>query len=135
MIDSISSVSFKANDMQNLIGAPGQFPAVAQQPAVDSFVREGEEEEKSSNTGLKVLLGTAIASLAAFIGLGYAVKSGKLTKVEVPTEGALAKVMAHIKNFGVTVGEKAESCYKTIAGWLGRGEKAAEQVAEQTPSA
>lgn len=123
MISAVNGVSF--GNSQDLINSPGQFTTMAPTPEMkpDSFEMEGEK--KKSHTGLKVLLGTAIVALAAFIGLGVAVKKGSLTKVEVPAEGTIAKAQAKVKNFGVKVGEKAADWYESIMKMFGRGEKAA----------
>ena len=122
MISAINNVSF--GNTQDLINSPGQFTTAAiPEMKSDSFEMEGEK--KKSHTGLKVLIGTALVALAAFIGLGVAVKKGSLNAVEVPTDGFMAKSKAQIQNFGVKVGEAAEKCYDKVAGWFGRGEKAA----------
>ncbi len=123
MISAINNVSFGNN--QDLINSPGQFTTMPATPEMkpDSFEMEGEK--KKSHTGLKVLIGTALVALAAFIGLGVAVKKGNLKAVEVPTEGFMAKTKAQAQNFGVKVGEAAEKCYDKVAGWFGKGEKAA----------
>lgn len=122
MVSAINSVSF--GNTQDLINSPGRFTTIATpEMKPDSFEMEGEN--KKSHTGLKALIGIALVALAAFIGLGAAFKKGNLKKVEIPTEGFIAKAKAKIQNFGYDVGEKAEACYKTIAGWFGKGEKAA----------
>lgn len=127
MINSVSNVSFKANPD---LAAPGKFSA---QPALtemqpDSF----ESEKKSSKAGLAAGLSVA-ALLGAFVGLGYAVKNGKLEKIakEAMPEGFMNKAWAHIKNFGATIGEYGKKCITTVEGWFGKkGEKVAEAVQE-----
>ena len=122
MISAVSGISFKGETVnaQDLINSPGQFATVPQQemPA-DSFEKAGEEKKKS-NTGLKVAIGAAVVALAAFIGLGYAVRKGHLEHVDVPAEGFFAKAGAHIKNAGVKVGEWADSCYTSIMKLFGK---------------
>ena len=121
MISAINNVSFGNN--QDLINSPGQFSATAiPENKPDTF--EMEDENKKSNNGLKALLGTALVALAAFVGLGVAVKKGNLVKVDVPAEGFMAKVKAKVKNFGFSVGEQAKKCYEKVAGWFSKGEKA-----------
>lgn len=119
MIGSVSNVNFKGIDnSQDFINKPGAFSATPDIP--NDSVELSTKEDKKSNTGVKVLIGTLIAGLAAFAGLGYAVKSGKLVKAEIPTEGMFAKAWAHVKNAGVTVGKWAEKCWDTVAGWFGK---------------
>ncbi|MBO6088360.1 hypothetical protein J6P92_08465 [bacterium] len=123
MISAVSGISFKGETInaQDLINSPGQFTTVPQQQEipVDSFEKAGEEKKKS-NTGLKVAIGVAVAALAAFIGLGYAVHNGHLERVDIPADGFLKKIGARIKNAGVKVGEWAESCYKSIMKLFGK---------------
>ena len=122
MIGAINNVSF--GNSQDLINSPGQFSTTAIPEAKpDTF--EMEDENKKSHTGLKVLIGTALVALAAFVGLGVAVKKGKISKVDVPAEGFMAKAKAKAQNFGFSVGEQAQKCYEKVAGWFGKGKKAA----------
>lgn len=133
MINSVSNVGFRGvNNAQDLINSPGVYSnSIPDMPADSLDISRAEmPQEKKSNTGVIVLVGTLIAGLAAFAGLGYAVKSGKLAKVEVPTEGMFAKAWAHVKNAGVTVGESAGKCWDTVAGWFGRGSKKAADATE-----
>lgn len=128
MIDAVSKVSFRgeATGAQDLINAPGKFTAQAPIPEAqaDSFAKSGAEENKKSGSGLTAAICTAIAAIAIFAGLGYAVKNGKLEKVDLAkTEGFFNKTIARIKNAGVYIGEKANSCYETVAGWFGREAK------------
>ena len=133
MIGSVSNVNFKGIDnSQDFINKPGAFSSTPNIPN-DSVELSTKEEDKKSNTGVKVLIGTLIAGPAAFAGLGYAVKSGKLAKVEIPTEGMFAKAWAHVKNAGVTVGKWAEKCWDTVAGWFGN--RGAETVKDTTKNA
>lgn len=124
MISAVNNVSF-GDSAQDLINSPGQFTTMASVPEMkpDSF--EMENGKKKSHKGLKALLGVVVVALAAFIALGVAVKKGNLKSIEVPTEGAMAKAKAKIQNFGVKVGEKAESWYESIAKMFNKGEKAA----------
>ena len=126
MIDAVSNVSFRGeNSGADIINAPSKFSVQAPLPEapVDSFERAGGEEKKSGK-GLMAVIGTAIVALAAFAGLGYAVKKGHLEKVEVENvEGFFNKAWARIKNAGAYLGEKANSCYETVAGWFGREAK------------
>lgn len=137
MVNSISGVGFRGDTAavsnQDLINAPGKYTTTAEIPA-DSFEKEGASK-KSKKVGI---LATLAVALAAFAGLGYAVKSGKLTKVTDMPEGFFAKTWAHIKNAAHWVGNGAGKCWDTVAGWFGKGaddvakaaEKAADDVAE-----
>ena len=117
MISAVSGISFKGETVnaQDLINSPGQFATVPQQEApADSFEKAGNEEQKKSNTGLKVAIGAALVALATFIGLGYAVRKGHLEHVDVPAEGMFAKAKAYVNNAAETVGKWADSCYTSI---------------------
>lgn len=126
MINSVSGVSFRSN--QDLISAPGRY---SQQPAnslameADSFEMAGAEKKKSKK-GLWAALGTAAVAIGALVGLGYAVKSGRIKAVEVPAEGFIAKAKAHLTNAANKVGTWGETCINKVAGWIGKGAKAAE---------
>ena len=125
MIDAVSNVNFRGDVAgADLINAPGKYSVqapVADMPA-DSFEKSGE---KKSHKGLKAFIGTALVALAAFAGLGYAVKNGKLSKVEIKEGESFFKTLwPKTKNLAVTIGEKAQSCYETVASWFGK--KAAE---------
>lgn len=131
MISAVSNVNFRGEGAQDIINAPGKFsvqPSVKDMPA-DSFEKSG----KKSHTGLK-LIATALIAAGAFLGLGYAAKSGKLGKLEKIEieEGAkfLDKAMAKIKNAGIWVGEKAKNSYEAVAGLFNKGAKAAEKSAK-----
>ena len=117
MVNSVSGVSFRGDaaavSNQDLINAPGKY-TTAEIPA-DSFEKEGAPK-KSKKTGIIATLGLA---LAAFAGLGWAVKSGKLTKAEAP-EGFFKKAWAYVQNAAHWVGEKAGNCWDTVAGWFGK---------------
>lgn len=127
MISAVSGISFKgeAVNAQDLINSPGQFSSAPQQEIPADSFEKAEEEKKSSNTGLKVAIGAALVALAAFVGLGYAVRKGHLEHVDVPAEGFFAKAGAHIKNAGVKVGEWADSCYNSILKLFGKEVKEA----------
>ena len=123
MINSVSNISFKNN--QDLINSPGQFAASA--PKMDAAPDEFVSEKKKSKAPLA--LGTAlVVALATFAGLGYAVKSGKLAKVE----NAEKFMDKYIKNPAVSVGEAAEKCWNKITGLFS---KKAEQTAEAAETA
>lgn len=124
MINAVSGISFKGENVnvQDLINSPGQFATVPQQEApADSFEKAGEEiEKKDSKKGLKIAIGTALAALAAFVGLGIAVHKGSLKKADIPAEGFFEKSKAHIKNFAYKIGDAADSCYNWIAKKFGK---------------
>ncbi len=122
MINSVSNISFKSN--QDLINSPGQFasPSAKMEAAPDEFVTE-----KKKSKAPVTLATLAILALAGFGGLGYAVKSGKLAKVE----GA-EKFMDKVKNFGFSIGEAAEKCWNKITGLFS---KKAEQTSETAAKA
>lgn len=138
MINSVSKINFCAADAvsnaQDLLSSPGQFSAAAPIPenVPDSFEKQGAEEKTSKKTATKAIIAAAVATVAAFAALGYAVKSGKLNKVNTAeTEGFFSKAWAHVKNAGYTVGDFAGKCWdKTIGKLIGSG--AAEKVAEAT---
>lgn len=126
MINSVSNVSFKANSAE-LLSAPGKFsqtPVAKTDAPADEFV--GKKKSKAP-----AVMTTLALALAAFIGLGVAVKKGKLAKVE-NAEGFMAK----IKNVGASIGGAAESCWNKITGIFGKkGEKVAEAVEEVVETA
>jgi len=122
MISAVSGISFKGENVnaQDLINSSGQFAtAPKSEVPVDSFEKAGEEKKKS-NTGLKAAIGTAIIALAAFIGLGYAVRKGHLEHKDIPAEGMFAKAGAYVNNAAETVGKWADSCYTSIMKLFGR---------------
>lgn len=132
MISAVSSVSFRGEGSPDIINAPGKFSA---QPSVANIPADSFEKNEEKKGGWKALLGVAIVALAAFAGLGYAVKSGNLAKVEAKDlENAkfFEKAWAYTKNAGFWVGEKAQSCYEGIAGLF---KKEAKDVAANTEQA
>ena len=135
MISAVSNVSFRGDAGADLISAPGKFSAqapVADMPA-DSFESTGE---KKSKKGLKAALITAGLALAAFVGLGYAVKSGKLKHVDIAEgDGFFKSLWTRTKNVGAKIGGWAESCYNTVAGWFGHEGKKAADAAEAATEA
>ena len=122
MISAISGISFKGETVnaQDLINSPGQFTTIPQQEIPADSFEKVVDEKKSSKKGLKIAIGTAIAALAAFAGLGYAVHSKHLEKVDIPAEGFLNKSTAYIKNAAFKIGDAADSCYKWVAKLFGR---------------
>lgn len=136
MVNSVSGVSFRGDTAavsnQDLINAPGKYTTTAEIPA-DSFEKEGVPK-KSRKKGIIATLGLA---LAAFAGLGWAVKTGKLKKVEAP-EGFFKKAWSYVQNAAHWVGEKAGKCWDSVRGLFGKksddlaeaAEKAADDVAE-----
>ena len=135
MISAVSNVSF-GDASADLISSPGKYSMqapVADMP-VDSFESSGE---KKSKKGLKAALITAGLALAAFVGLGYAVKTGKLKHVDiVEGDGFFKNLWVRTKNVGAKIGGWAESCYNTVAGWFGhKAEKAATAVEETAEKA
>ena len=140
MIDAVSNVNFRgdAAGAQDLINAPGKFSAQAPIPAAtaDSFEKTGIEEDKKSGSGLSAAIAAAVVALAAFAGLGYAVRGKHIEKVDINSvEGFFNKAWARVKNAGVYVGEKANSCYETVAGWFGKEAKDAKATAEAATEA
>jgi hypothetical protein len=126
MISAVSNVSFRGEGSSDIINAPSKYSAQpsAINPPADSF----EKADKEKKSGWKALLGVAIVALAAFAGLGYAVKTEKLVKVEakeLENAGFFGKVGAYIKNAGYWVGEKAQSCYEGVAGLFSKETKEA----------
>ena len=123
MISAVSNISFRGDMPAVDLSSPSKFTAapVADMPA--DRVDFSRDEEQTSKTGRNIAIGTVIAALAAFAGLGYAVKTGKITEMEVPAEGFVAKSKAYINNAAHKVGSWGESCYNTVAGWFNKGEK------------
>lgn len=132
MINSVSGVSFKANNVD--LAAPSKFSnaqaaAAIEQPA-DSFEMEGS---KKSNKGTAIALGTLGTALAAVGGLGWAVRAGRLNKAAELAEdaGFFKKAFAKVQDWAHAVGDWTNSkVFNTVAGWFGKGEKAAEAAAD-----
>lgn len=134
MISSVSSVSFRGEadnkDLNSLISQPGKYaasPAGAQQaPEGDKVDLSTPQNKEKSNTG--AIIGGVIGALAlAWIGLGFAVGKGKLSKVEAP-DGIGQKA----KNFFHTIGKSAVDAYDaTLGKWFGKkAGEAAEDAAK-----
>jgi len=103
---SVSSVSFGNNSVIDREGKFTQKPQTetkAPEMPPDSF-----GDKKKKHTGLKAFLWTAAALVATAAGLGWAAKTGKLSKVETP-QGMLD----HAKNFFATVGKKVANGFDT----------------------
>lgn len=120
MINSVPKVNFCAAEgvnAQDLLNSPGQFATSVAPTPPDSFERQGEEEKKSKSGAAKAIIATLVVGLAAFAGLGYAVKKGKLDRTNVElAEGFFNKAWARIKNAGVAVGEAAGKCWDSTLG-------------------
>ena len=132
MISSISNnVHFRgeAVSAQDLINSPGNFSANIPADKPDTFEKAPFEEENNEKSYLPAIIGTAVAALAAFVGLGVAVKKGKLEKVEVAeADSFFKKLWTRTKNVGFSIGEAAGKCYDKIAKLFG---KETEKVAEK----
>lgn len=115
MISSVSSVNFGNSPID--LSSPGKFSqAQAAKAEPDAFV--GKKKSKAP-----VSLATlAIVALAGFAGLGYAVKSGRLAKVE----GA-EKFMDKLKNVGASIGEAAQNCWNKVKGLLSKKSEATQK--------
>lgn len=124
MINSVPKVNFcaaEAVNAQDLLNSPGQFATPAQTAELppDSFERQGAEEKTSKSGAQKAIIGTLVAGLAAFAGLGYAVKKGKLDSANVElAEGFFNKAWARTKNLGHTIGEYAVKAWDNTLGKL-----------------
>lgn len=124
MVNSVSNFSFRANAMnaQDLINSPGQFssPASVGSLPVDSFEATGSKKKKSVAKGF---LATSLVALGAFVGLGYAVRKGYLSKAIInDSDGFIKKLWPKTKNLGHTIGEFAGKCWdKTIGKLLANG--------------
>lgn len=129
MINSVSGVSFgnNVNATQDLINSPGKYTNVTT-PEVPADSYESTEKKSSAKKGI---IATLLIGLAAFAGLGYAVKSGKLSKVTEMPEGFFNKAWAKTKNVGHSIGKAAANCWDTVAGWFGKGAKAAEKATKE----
>lgn len=120
MINSVSNLSFRgeAVNSQDLINSPGQFASPAQVAELppDSFEFEGQEKKKS---GAKGLVGALLVGLAAFAGLGYAVKGKHLEKVDIKeADNFFKKLWPRTKNLGHTIGEYAVKAWDNTLGKL-----------------
>ena len=120
MINSVSNLSFRgeAVNAQDLINSPGQFasPAQAAELPPDSFEFEGQEKKKS---GAKGIIAALALGLAAFAGLGYAVKKGHLDKATInEADGFFQKLWPKTKNLGHTIGEYAVKAWDNTLGKL-----------------
>ena len=103
----VSAVNF--GNAQDLISREGKYTQSSQPKNTDIFTDKFEKTEKKKSTGLKAVLWT-IAGLAAIaVTLGWAVKSGKLSKVE-KAEG----ILDNVKKIGFTIGDKAAKCFDTV---------------------
>lgn len=119
MINSVPNLSFRGEvaNAQDLINSPGQFASPAQIAELppDSFEFEGQEKKKSG----KGLVGTLLVGLAAFAGLGYAVKKGHLEKPVIDeTASFFKKLWPKTKNLGHTIGEYAVKAWDSTLGKL-----------------
>lgn len=120
MINSVQNLSFRGEvaNAQDLINSPGQFTTptkVADLPP-DSFEMQGGEKKKSCAKGIITTLGLA---LAAFAGLGYAVKKGHLEKPVInEADGFFKKLWPRTKNLGNTIGEYAVKAWDNTLGKL-----------------
>lgn len=120
MINSVPNLSFRGDvaNAQDLINSPGQFASPAQIAELppDSFEFEGQEKKKS---GAKGILTTLALGLAAFAGLGYAVKKGHLEKPVInEADGFFKKLWPQTKNLAHTVGEYAVKAWDNTLGKL-----------------
>lgn len=120
MINSVSNISFRGGvaNTQDLINSQGKFTSygsISDVPS-DSFENGGVEKNKS---GVKGLLVTLALGLAAFAGLGYAVKKGHLEKNVInDADGFFKKLWQNTKNLGCTVGEYAGKAWDNTLGKL-----------------
>lgn len=119
MINSVQNLSFRGGvaNAQDLINSPGQFASSAQiaELSPDSFEFEGQKKKKSG----KGFVGTLLVGLAAFAGLGYAVKKGHLEKPIIDeTAGFFKKLWPKTKNLGYTIGEYAVKAWDNTIGKL-----------------
>ncbi len=120
MINSVSNLSFRGDiaNNQDLINSPGQFASPMQSAELppDSFEMQGEEKKKS---GAKGIIATLALGLAAFAGLGYAVKKGHLEKTAInDADSFFKKLWPKTKNLGHTIGEYAVKAWDKTLGKL-----------------
>ena len=102
----VSAVNF--GNAQDLISREGKYTQSTQPKNTDIFTDKFEKTEKKKSTGLKAVLWT-IAGLAVIAGgLGWAVKNGKLHKIE-KADGILDKC----KKIGFTIGDKVAKGFDT----------------------
>jgi hypothetical protein len=121
MISSVSGISFRSND---LINSPSKYSVTAQtKPMISKSFDNEDFDNKKSHIGT-TLLATGAVALATFAGLGYAVKTGHLEKVNIAEgEGFFNTLWPKTKNLAYTIGEKAQTCWETVAGWFGKKAK------------
>ncbi len=103
-------------------------PAAATNVQGDSFEKKGK--------GKKAAIGFIATAAAALAGLAYAVKSGKLAKVELGDE---AKILEKAKNIAADVGQKvldlSKAAYAKVKDIIPKFKKGAEKAAEATTEA
>lgn len=116
MIQSVSSINFKANNPvnhQDLINSPGQFTLKAEEAKPDGFEKTDAQPKEKKGTAGKVI-GTIVAlAAAAYIALGIAVNKKVLTRV--PAEGnKTLKTMDNVKNFFFDIGESGNKLWQKV---------------------
>lgn len=122
MINSVSSVSFRANAPADIISRPGTYAIV------DADPKAAKKEKHSNLKGAALALGSAVLISGALI---YGSKGGKWFK---PIEGELkdAKLMDKISHYLNKAGSKLdEKVWTPIVNLFkkGKGEEAAEKAA------
>jgi len=119
MISPVSNrLSFRGNE--DLFNSPGKFTVQNQEVKKDFNEKRFDESNNKKKVWVPVTIG-ALALLAGFIGLGYAVRKGNLKHVDVSeVEGTFSKLWTRCKNIGHTIGETADKCYSNTFGkWFG----------------
>ncbi len=110
MLNSVSGVSFRGNP---ILEREGKFTQTQQpQAKTPEMPADSLEKPKKKNKGLKAALWTVGVLAAAAIGLGVAVKKGKLNTLEAP-EGLLA----HTQNFFAKAGKYVADAYDSVVAW------------------
>lgn len=128
MINSVRNVSFGTG--ADIIGQPGKYSS---QPASSiDMSMPSDTFEKKSHTGRNLLI-TGLVLLGGFLGLGFAVKKGKLAKLEELPEGFFKKNWARVKNFAATIGEYGEKTINKVGKLFSK--KSAEKTAEAAENA
>lgn len=105
-------------------------PAAATDVKGDQF--EGGKEQKKGKAG-KVIAGLIATGAAVLAGLAIAVKTGKLSKIEIP-EGETATILNKVKNGAADIGQKvldtAESLATKVKGLFHKAEREPEITRE-----
>lgn len=108
---NVSGVNFRGNPILEREGKYSSQPQQAETKTPD-MPPDNFEKPKKKNKGLKAFLWTVGVLAAAAIGLGVAVKKGKLDTVQAP-----AGWLDHTKNFFANIGKGVVKAYDNTVEW------------------